>query len=130
MATTTRKLMGQNLSHEERILLAQLTAQPGWKILVKMMAEACRQATEDVIKLDPTSPRYSEVVVGLQTTARATNKFSAEVLDSVKLHQKRALQDAHAIENPEVVEQRTTRFTGFRMPTAPAVQQSPEGEQQ
>jgi TRAP-type mannitol/chloroaromatic compound transport system substrate-binding protein len=123
-----RKLLGQNLNHEERILLAQLTTQPGWKILVKLMAEACRTATEDVIKLDPTSERYAERVVGLQTTARAMNKFSAEVLDSVKLHQRRALQDANAIENPaRVEEQKTTRFTGFKMPTTPAVHQSPDG---
>jgi hypothetical protein len=118
-----RKLLGQNLNHEDKISLAQLTTQPGWKILVKMMAEACRNATEDVIKLDPTTERYPERVVGLQTTARAMNKFSTEVLDSVKLHQRRALQDAVAIETPEV---NTNRFTGFKAPVAP-VPQSPQG---
>jgi hypothetical protein len=125
---TERKLLGQSLNHDDRILLAQLTAQPGWKVLVKLMAEACRGATEAVIKLDPSVERYQEQLMGLQTTARAMNKFSAEVLDSVKLHQRRALIDANAIENPTQVEEvKTTRFEGFKMPTA---KQSPSGEQQ
>jgi hypothetical protein len=122
---TERKLLGQNLNHEERILLAQLTTQPGWKVLVKLMAEACRAATEDVIKLDPSSPRYAEVVVAMQMNARAMNKFSAEVLDSVKLHQRRALQEANRIENPVVEDSKpNNRFTGFKMPEVP---QSPNG---
>ena len=123
---TERKLLGQNLNHEERILLAQLTTQPGWKVLVKLMAEACRNATEEVIKLNPVAERYAEQVVGLQTTARAMNKFSAEVLDSVKLHQHRALKEATSIQNPQQVEPKTTRFTGFKPPVAPVVQQSSE----
>lgn len=122
-----RKLLGQNLNHEERILLAQLTTQPGWRVLVKLMAEACRAATEEVIKLDPTAERYSEKVQGLQIAARSMNKFSAEVLDSVKLHQRRAIQDANSSQNPAAEERKTIRFSGFRPPTVP---QSPQGEQQ
>ena len=118
-----RKLLGENLNHDERILLAQLTTHPGWKILVKLMAESCRTATEDVIKLDPASERYNERVIALQTNARAMNKFSAEVLDSVKLHQRRALKDANAIDNPEA-EVSTTRFQGFKPPVAPVPQSS------
>ena|SRR5271157_29014 len=122
-----RKLLGQNLNTEERILLAQLTTQPGWKVLVKLMAEACRAATEEVIKLDPTAERYSEKVQGLQIAARSMNKFSAEVLDSVKLHQRRAVQEANGRLGSAPEEKRTTRFAGFRPPTVP---QSPvEGAQ-
>lgn len=119
-----RKLLGQNLNHEERILLAQLTVQPGWKVLVKLIAEACRNATEDVIKLDPTAPRYNEQVIGLQTTARAMNKFSAEVLDSVKLRVSQALK-AESQSDEDV--KPTTRFKGFVAPTKPVVQSPTEG---
>ena len=120
-----RKLLGQNLNTEERILLAQLTTQPGWRVLVKLMAEACRAATEEVIKLDPTVERYSEKVQGLQIAARSMNKFSAEVLDSVKLHQRTAIQEANRSQNPAVEEKKGIRFAGFRPPTVP---QSPQGE--
>jgi hypothetical protein len=124
-----RKLLGSNLSYDERILLAQLTTHPGWRILVKLMAEACRTATEEVIKLKPTVERYPEVLVGLQSTAHAMNKFSADVLDSVKVHQRKVVSEANSIESPAQVEEPSaTRFTGFKLPTVP--QYSPSGEPQ
>ena len=110
-----RTLLGEGLGYEDRILLAQLTQQPGWKILVRLMAEACRIATEDVIKLDPATDRYPDKVAALQTTARAMNKFSGEILDSVKVHQREAVKEAQLRENP-AADPVTTRFTGFKMP--------------
>jgi len=96
-----RKVLGETLNFEERLALAQLVNYPGWKILVRLMAESCRRATEEVIRLNPAVERYPEQLTGLQTTARAMNKFSAEVLDSVKLHQRgsrtsETIQDAYA----------------------------------
>src|SRR4029077_18459108 len=98
-----RKLLGESLTFEERISLAQLVNQPGWKILVRLMAESCRQATEDVIKLDPGTERYEQKLAGLQTKARAMNIFSANVLDSVKLHQRTAVKEAQQREKLEIV---------------------------
>lgn len=95
-----RKFLGENLTFEERLSLAQLVNMPGWKILVRLMAESCRLATEAVIILDPSTERYDQRLMGLQTTARAMNKFSAEVLDSVKLHQRTAVKQAQEQENP------------------------------
>lgn len=120
-----RKLLGQNLTYEERIHLAQLTNQPGWMILVKIMGEACRTATEDVIKLPNTVERYPEVLAGLHTTARAMNKFSNEVLDSVKVHTSTAIKQAQESERPSdaLAEGTNTRFKGFGPP-------KPQSEQQ
>lgn len=108
-----RKILGAELSYEERISLAQLTTQPGWKILVRLMAESCRRATEEVIKLNPSVERYPEQLTGLQTKARAMNIFSAEVLDSVKVHQRTAVKEAQERENPTVG---TDPVNRFRMP--------------
>jgi TRAP-type mannitol/chloroaromatic compound transport system substrate-binding protein len=108
-----RKLLGEGLTFEEKLALAQLVNQAGWKILVKLMAEACRHATEEVIKLKPTQERYSEVLTGLQTTAHAMNKFSADVLDSVKLQQRSAVLEAQQRESPTAVFEPPQRF---RMP--------------
>jgi hypothetical protein len=105
-----RKLLGESLTFEERLGLAQLVNQPGWKILVRLMAEACRLATEEVIKLNPGVERYPEQLTGLQTTARAMNKFTAEVLDSVKLHQRRAVLEAQQRENPTLAPEPAKRF--------------------
>lgn len=128
-----RKLLGENLTFEEQVALAQLTGQPGWAILVRLMAEACRNATEAVIKLDPITARYNEVLAGLQTTARAMNKFSTEVLDSVKVHNRRAMEESERKSNPAKVVEKGTRFEasgGFKPPTPKLVKQSspPEGE--
>jgi hypothetical protein len=112
-----RELLGATLSYEERIAVAQLSQQPGWQILVRMIAEACRNATEAVIRLDPQTERYQDKVVALQTTARAMNKFSAAVLDSVKVHQRTAVREAQRKENPVVEGEVPNRFKGFRMPT-------------
>lgn len=118
-----RKLLGEKLTFEERLSLAQLTNQPGWKILVRIMAEACREATEEVIRLNPTTERYPEVLTGLQTTARAMNKFSSDVLDSVKVQQRRAIEEARARENPTAVPETPKRFQ-MPMPKSPT-----EGQQ-
>ena len=111
-----RKLLGEKLNTEETILLAQLTTMPGWVILVRLMAEACRDATETVIKLDPQAERYQEKLTALQTTARAMHKFSADVLDSVKVHQRNAVRESN-----QEAEEVGGRFKGFKMP-----QQSPK----
>lgn len=117
-----RKVLGEALTFEERISLAQLVNQPGWKILVRLMAESCRRATEEVIKLNPSVERYPEQLTGLQTTARAMNKFSTEVLDSVKLHQRTAVTEAQQRENPESAPAPMQRF---KLPTV----KSPTGQQ-
>lgn len=105
-----RKVLGETLTFEERLSLAQLVNQPGWKILVRLMAESCRRATEEVIKLNPGVERYPEQLAGLQTTARSMNKFSTEVLDSVKLHQRVAVKEAQERENPTPVVPVPSRF--------------------
>src|SRR5260370_11709189 len=105
-----RKVLGESLTFEERLALAQLVNQPGWKILVRLMAESCRRATEEVIKLDPGTERYDQRLTGLQTTARAMNKFSAEGLDSIKLHQRTAVKEAQQRENPTLVPEPVQRF--------------------
>ncbi len=116
-----RKLLGEGLNFEERISLAQLVNQPGWKILVRLMAESCRRATEKVIMLNPSVERYPEQLAGLQTTARAMNKFSAEVLDSVKVHQRTAVKEAQQRENPSLAPEPVKRFQ-MPMPTKSPVE--------
>ena len=119
-----RKMLGEGLTFDERIALAQLVNQPGWKILVRLIAEACRNATEEVIRLDPGTERYDQRLTGLQTTARAMNKFSADVLDSVKVHQRSAVQEAQQKENPQpVVDAAKSRF---RLP----IESPDKGQQQ
>jgi hypothetical protein len=126
MADDGRKILGSTLDFEERLAIAQLTHQVGWKILVRLIAEACRRATEEVIKLDPSTDRYEQKLAGLQTKARAMNIFSAEVLDSVKLHEQKAMKEVKERENPSLAYEPTNRFCmPMPMPKSPA-----EGQQE
>lgn len=109
------KFLGQNLPFDDRILLAQLTQQPGWRVFVKLLAEACRTANEEVIKVDPTIPRYPEVLTGLQTTARAINMFSSDILASMKAHFDVSVKESKEREGDDS-EKIIGRFQGFRMP--------------
>ena len=114
MADEERRILGENLTQEEGIALAQLVNQQGWKIFVRLVAEACRRATEAVIKLDPSVERYEQKLVALQTTSRAINTFSRDVLDSVKLHQRKAVVEAQRKERP--AEEKPKVLPRFRMP--------------
>ena len=111
-----KKILGVNLAFEERMQLAQLTNHPGWAVLVKVMAEACRNSTEDVIKLDPTSERYSQNLEKLQMTARAMSKFSNSVLSSVREHLNATVQASNSVESNEGL---GVRFKGFGPPKSP-----------
>jgi TRAP-type mannitol/chloroaromatic compound transport system substrate-binding protein len=125
-----RKLFGRNFTREERIMVASLAQQPGWELLVRMMAEACRTATESVIKLDPTTERYPEVLMGLQTMARAMNKFSADVLESVRTIQVDVHKQLKAEDKPEEKEGVVSkRFSGFKMPVPVEPKSPTEGQQ-
>lgn len=111
-----RKVLGEDLTDEEGIALAQLVNQPGWKILVRLIAEACRRSTAAVVKVKPGTPNKQQVIEDLQGVAYATNKFAADVLDSVKLHQRRAVKEAQRRETP--VEKQVVQAPRFRMPMA------------
>jgi TRAP-type mannitol/chloroaromatic compound transport system substrate-binding protein len=113
-----RKILGVNLEFDERVQLAQLTNHPGWRILVKVMAEACRNATEEVIRLNPTSERYPQNLEKLQMTARAMSKFSNDVLESVREHLNATVQSANA-----APVEHAGRFKGFGPPKPPTGEQ-------
>jgi len=79
-------LMMDDLSVGEKVLLANLSLHPGYKVLVKLLDAACTTATQDVIRLDPMVQEYKRKLEYLQQAARTVNKFSSLVLRSVKYH--------------------------------------------
>lgn len=73
----------------DRMYLAHLTNQPGYKVLVDIMEAACKRANDAVVKLDPEDVNikdYDKSLAYRQQVARATNKFCADVLKSVEFH--------------------------------------------
>lgn len=74
------------LSPEDRVYLGNMSAHPGYQVLKKLISDACKQATEAVIKLDPADDQYDRKLKALQFTARAVNDFSSTLLKSVEMH--------------------------------------------
>lgn len=75
-------LLGESLTLTEKVILANMTLHEGWKVLQKLMNEACTKANEAVIKLDPADTNYDRQVKVLQSRARNMNEFCLSVLKS------------------------------------------------
>jgi hypothetical protein len=86
MSEVTKPLLMDELGTGEKVLLANLSLHPGYKILEKLFSAACTQATQDVIKLDPMADEYPRKIVYLQQAARTVNRYTSLVLKSVIYH--------------------------------------------
>lgn len=104
MATNKTPLLLDTLTETERLNLAALKHHPGFPVLEKMLMEACKRATEEVIKLDPTEEGYERKLKALQSKARDRNEFSLLVLQSIDWQSAMAAATSSVIlkEEPEV----------------------------
>src|SRR6267378_1942225 len=109
-----RILLGDKLDFEERVALAQLTMQPGWSVLLRLIGEACRQSTEECIKISPTNEKYKEIVPNLQLVAHTMSKFAKQIVDSCKaVHQRASTESKAKAGVPEEPAGPGNRFKGF-----------------
>lgn len=80
-------ILMNDLTDIECVSLTSLVMQPGWKVVERLHGEACKRATEAVIKLDPVEEeRYEQKLAALQSKARERNEFSGLILGSVQYH--------------------------------------------
>lgn len=84
-----RPLLYDELTMQEKVMLASIVAHPGWVVVVKLMDAACTDATKQVIKLNPTTPGYDKSLKTLHQMAQAINRFSAQLLTSIDFHTQR-----------------------------------------
>lgn len=78
----TKTPLGAEFTQTERLYLASLAHHDGFPVLQKLMDEACRKATEEVMKVDPKIDRYMEVLAATQSNARAIHEFCEAVRKS------------------------------------------------
>jgi hypothetical protein len=83
MANDKEPLLSTSLTETQRLNLSAMKQHPGYAVLELMLTEACRRATEDVIKLNPIEEGYERKLKALQSRARDRNEFSLLVLASV-----------------------------------------------
>jgi hypothetical protein len=76
-------LLSDTLTETQRLNLTGLRHHPGFSVLELMFMEACKRATEDVIKLDPIEEGYERKLKALQSKARDRSEFSLLVLQSI-----------------------------------------------
>jgi|SRR5271155_956784 len=80
------KIILPELPITKKVLLTQVVATPGWKVVIEIANEACRMAMTDTIKLDPESDDYERVVVERQRRARNITEFSDQLMRSIHEH--------------------------------------------
>jgi len=93
----TKKLLSENLTQTERLYLKGLSYHDGFPVLQKMMDEACRNATEEVMKVDPREANYKEILAATQANARAIHEFCEAIRKSFNAH----VANAEAVEKKE-----------------------------
>jgi hypothetical protein len=87
-------------TEEERLHLAQVTYHPGWAVFVKILDAECRGVSDDVNRIVPGSPSYTERVAGAQTVSYAINRFVGAIRKQVNYLLQLANNDKSRRENP------------------------------
>jgi hypothetical protein len=98
-------LMMDRLTPGKRAALAGLVQHPGWAVVEELHMDACKRATEDVLKANPEETGYDQLVKARQIKARERNEFSLLILKSVEWHIQAAQgqaeeEEAKAPQNP------------------------------
>lgn len=98
-------LLSDELNEAQRVSLLSLKQHPGFSVLEQMFTAACKKATEEVIKLDPTEEGYERKLKALQSIARERNQFCLLILESIDWQEQylkiqKEEQEAKPEENP------------------------------
>jgi hypothetical protein len=78
-------LLGELLEGEQ-MNLASLLKHPGYPALEKLLMASCRRATEDLVRLNPSTEGYEKKLVYLQWKAQERNEHTMEILRSISYH--------------------------------------------
>ena len=81
-----KEFLGESLTQSERLYLEGLTHHDGFPVLTKLMNEACRIASDDVMKLDPEDDKYASKLAARQQRARNMSEFCGAILKSIQGH--------------------------------------------
>jgi hypothetical protein len=87
------------LTQQQRAYLYSLTTTQGWEVMLKLMSNLCTQANEAVIKCDPLEDKK---ILTLQNTARAMNKFCADLIKQISWNVQEGTAQAIAEHEPEL----------------------------
>lgn len=102
-------VLSPEMTQAEKVLLAQTTMTPGWKVVVKMANDACARFTQDIIKVDPESEDAEHVVSERQRRARIAIEFSDLLMRSIYAHAD-SIRRAGKQEEEEAVNSVTAMF--------------------
>ena len=98
------------LSFDEKIFLGSLSKHPGFIVLKRLMESACKQATENLVKLNPEDERYNEKLKARQMAARITNDVCASLLKSIIMHSESAQIEEASKKAQEEIEKEVEEF--------------------
>lgn len=120
-----------SLTLQEKNALKDMMQHPGFAVQKKLFDDACRQANEALIKLNPEDADYDRLAKTRHMTARLTNEVCATLIKSIIMHSESAkIENAIEQQNKENKEPESaapqlvgTKFGSFSMKPRPAAKQ-------
>lgn len=100
-------LMYAGLNPQKRLYLRAIIEHPGFAVVRELLEDACRQATQAVIKLNPEDENYDTLVKARQMTARLTNELAGMLIKSMIMHAETSKMET-AAKTEETVEAKPT----------------------
>jgi hypothetical protein len=79
-------LLYDELTAQQRQMLAALSKHPGWEVLVMVFHKSCDLVNGRLVKLDPMADDYEKKLARAHLQARTVNEFCSAVKTSVEFH--------------------------------------------
>jgi|SRR5579864_1287711 len=79
-------LLYDELTAQQRQMLAALSKHPGWEVLVMVFHKSCDIVNSRLVKLDPMEDGYEKKLASAHLQARTVNEFCSVVKKSVEFH--------------------------------------------
>ena len=106
------KMLCRELAVSEQLALANLAQHPGFEVLIKMFNDYCVTAAAEPYKIDPTIPRYDELLKIAVLTGRIANDVVDSLRKSVNTHIASAIERQNQQAEDERIERETEHLMG------------------
>jgi len=106
------KMLCRELTVAEQLVLASLVQHPGFEILTRMFNDYCVTAAAEPYKINPTDPRYDELLKISVLTGRIANDVVDSLRKSVNTHIASAVERQHQQEEDERIDRETEHLMG------------------
>ena len=106
------RMLCRDLTVSEQLALASLAQHPGFEVLTKMFNDYCVTAAAEPYKIDPSNPRYDELLKIAVITGRIASDVVESLRKSVNTHIASAVERQNQHDEDERIERETEHLMG------------------